>query len=327
MTTLPDEVRELLALDSELGERLAGLPIADQRRVIAETLEQWASRAGVVVADVARCDDFTIPVDGGEVRLRQYTPPAPCERPHPAFFHIHGGGFTLGSIDGIYNAAKCAHICASAGVAVTTVEYRLAPEFPFPTAPEDCYAALLWVVDHAGELGIDPTRIAIGGESAGGNLAAVVALMSRDRGGPPLALQVLEVPVADMSRRSVEHPSFELYGVGYGLDRTAIESFEDDYLPAPIDRDAAYVSPLRADDLTGLPPAHIITAELDPLRDGGEAYGRRLREAGVSTTTHRFIGHTHGSSVLWSTWPPATDWMDEVVAKIAQAVVDPVRAA
>jgi acetyl esterase len=325
--TLPVEVRELLALDQSLGERLAGLPIAEQRLVIAATLEEWASRTALVVAGVGRIDEFSLPVDGGEIRLRQYTPAAAGHASHPAFFHIHGGGFTLGSIDWAYNAAKCAHICASAGCVVTTVEYRLAPEYPFPTAPEDCYAALLWVVDRADELGVDPTRITIGGESAGGNLAAVVALMARDRGGPPLVLQVLEVPVTDMSRRSDEHPSFDLYGVGYGLDRAAIEAFQDDYLPQPIDRDAAYVSPLRADDLTGLPPAHVITAEFDPLRDSGEAYARRLQEAGVRTTVHRFKGQTHGSSSLWQTWSSAADWMDEVVAAIAQAAVITARAA
>lgn len=325
--TPPNEVRELLALDQDLGERLAGLPIAGQRLVIPGELEERASRAGLVVADVARTDDFIVPVDGGEIRLRRYTPAATGRGPHPAFFHIHGGGFTLGSIDWISNAAKCAHICASAGCVVTTVEYRLAPEYPYPTAPEDCYAALVWVVDHADELGIDPTGIAIGGESAGGNLAAVVALMSRDRSGPPLALQVLEVPVTDMSRRCDEHPSFDLYGVGYGLDCAVIESFQDDYLPGQIDRDAAYVSPLRADELTGLPPAHVITAEFDPLRDSGEAYARRLQEAGVRTTAHRFLGHTHGSSGLWQTWTSAADWMDEIVAAITQAVVVPARAA
>lgn len=320
--TLPVEVRELLALDRGLGPRLAGLSIAEQRLVIAETLEEWALRTGLVVADVGRTDDFTIPVDGGEIRLRQYTPPAAGRGPQPAFFHIHGGGFTVGSIDWVHNAAKCAHICAAAGCVVTTVEYRLAPEFPFPTAPEDCYSALLWVVDQAGELGIDPARIAIGGESAGGNLAAVVAMMSRDRGGPPLVLQVLEVPVTDMSRQSDEHPSLERYGVGHGLDRAAIQAFQDDYLPGAVDRSAAYVSPLRADDLAGLPPAHVITAELDPLRDSGEAYARRLQEAGVRTTVHRFKGHTHGSSGLWQTWSSAADWMDEVVAAIVQGVAD-----
>ena len=325
--TLPTEVRELLALDQELGAKLVGLPIEEQRRVIGETLAEWARRTKLVVADVARVDDFTIPVAGGAIRLRRYSPAAAGQGLQPAFFHIHGGGFTLGSIDWIYNAAKCAHICAAAGCTVTTVEYRLAPEFPFPTAPEDCYAALLWVVDHADELGIDPTRTAIGGESAGGNLAAVVALMSRDRDGPPLILQVLEVPVTDMSGRSDEHPSLDLYGVGYGLDRAVIEAFQDDYLPRPIDRDAAYVSPLRADDLTGLPPAHVVTAEFDPLRDSGEAYAQRLQEAGVPTTLRRFEGHTHGSSSLWQTWPSAATWMDEVIATIARSAHGAPRAA
>jgi acetyl esterase len=278
-----------------------------------------------VVAGVAAVDDFGVPVTGGEITLRVYRPTG--EGPHPAFFHIHGGGFNLGSIDWIPNAAKCAHVCANARCVVTTVEYRLAPERPFPTAPEDCYAALLWLVEHARELNVDASRLAIGGESAGGCLAAVVALMARDRGGPDLALQMLEMPVTDMGARSSDHPSVALFGEGYGLERAGIEAFQDDYLPDRRDREKPYASPLLAHDLSGLPPAHVITAEYDPLRDSGEAYARRLQDAGVRTTLHRYLGQTHGSSNLWQSWPPARRWMDEVVAAIAQALVIPARAA
>lgn len=322
---LPPEVREHLSWDQELGARLAGLGIDEQRELIRTTLADWARRTGHEVGEVARVDDHAVPVDGGEIRLRVYRPFAVGAL--PVLLHIHGGGFTLGSVDWVFNEAKCAHLCRAAGCVVATVDYRLAPEHPFPTAPEDCYAALLWLADHADELGVDASRIVVGGESAGGNLAAVVALMSRDRSGPPLALQLLEVPVADMSERSGEHPSLSLYGSGYGLEREGIESFQDAYLPPPIDRDDPYVSPLRAADLSGLPPAHVITAELDPLRDGGEAYARRLYEAGVRTTVHRYLGHTHGSSSLWQTWSSAAAWMDELVAALRSAVETGVRVA
>jgi acetyl esterase len=315
---IPAEVRELLSWDEAIGERLSGLPVDQQRSVIQAALEERAAQTGLVVAQVARVRGFSVPVADDTIRLRVYTPFG--EGLHPAFLHIHGGGFIHGSTDWVYNHAKCAHICLAARCVVATIDYRLAPEFPFPTAPEDCYAALCWLVDHGDDVGIDPTRVAVGGESAGGNLAAVLALMARDRGGPQLSLQLLEVPVTDMSETSTEHPSLKLFGDGYGLDLATIEAFTAAYVPNPEDRDSPYASPLRADELTGLAPAHILTAEFDPLRDSGETYARRLREAGVKTTLHRFEGQTHGASSLWQTWAPARAWMDEVVGAIRTAV-------
>jgi len=317
--SLPPEIRELLAWEARLGRRLDGLSYAEQRAVVGEALERRARETGLVVADVAGVEDVRIAVDAeGEIRARVYTPFA--ESPHPAFVHFHGGGFVGGSIDWFVNAAKCAYICANARCVVVTVDYRLAPEHQYPAAAEDCYAALLWLVEAAPALGVDSTRIAVGGESAGGNLAAVAALMARDRNGPPLALQLLEVPVTDMSEGSTEFASLEVFGCGYGLDRTTIESFQDAYLPDAASRAEPYASPLRAADLGGVAPAHIITAECDPLRDSGEAFARRLKEAGVRTTLHRYNGHTHASSALWQTWAPARAWMDEVVDAISDAV-------
>jgi acetyl esterase len=149
-------------------------------------------------------------------------------------------------------------------------------------------------------------------------------MMSRDRGGPALALQLLEVPVTDMSAGSVSHPSLSLFASGFGLERAGIDAFQDTYLGADVDRAAADVSPICAHDLSGLPPAHILTAELDPLRDSGEAYGRRLAEAGVPATVHRFKDQVHGSISLWQSWEPARAWMDEVVAAISSCLSAPV---
>ena len=323
--SLAPEIRELLRWDERLGGRLDGHTHREQQRIIRDALEERAQTIGIEIADVARIEDFRVRVDDGEVRTRVYTPFG--TPPYGAFLHLHGGGFVGGSIDWSYNSAKCAYICAAAGCVVATVEYRLAPEHPYPAAPEDCYAALRWLVGSAHRLTIDPTRIAVGGESAGGNLAAVTALMSRDRGGPPLALQLLEVPVTDMSDSSTGFTSFDSFARGYGLDRTTIEDFQDAYLPEAKSRGEAYASPLRALDLQDVAPAHIITAEFDPLRDSGEAYARRLQEAGVRTTLHRYIGHTHSSAVLWQTWGPARAWMDEVVAAIREAVQKPLLAA
>lgn len=199
---LAPEVAELLEQDAELGRRIAGLTYAEQRPLIRDAVARRFTDLDALGAD-ARVEEHELAVSGGLIRLHVHRPMA--AKAPGAFFHIHGGGFTLGGIDDHYTVAKCAHICARAGCVVTTIDYRLAPEFPFPTATEDCYAALLWVVDHAASLGIDEKRIVIGGESAGGNLAAAVALMARDRAGPVLAAQLLEVPVTDMSADSKRH--------------------------------------------------------------------------------------------------------------------------
>lgn len=320
---LAPEVAELLERDAELGRRLAGLTFAQQRPVIRKAAAQRFTDVESIL-DQTRVDEHRVTVPDTRIRLHIYKPRAP--RTPGVFFHIHGGGFTIGGIDDLYTVLKCAHICAEVGCTVTTVDYRLAPEFPYPTAPEDCYAALRWLVEEATSVGIDESRIVIGGESAGGNLAAAVALMARDRGGPTLALQLLEVPVADMSAQSKTQPSLLQFGDGYGLDEAVIDAFEAAYLPVERDRDEGYASPLRARDVRGLPPLHLITAELDPLRDSGEAYARRLYEAGVPTTIHRFLGHTHGSASLWQTWSAAAEWMDEIVATVRAATASPTRA-
>ena len=168
---------------------------------------------------------------------------------------------------------------------------------------------------NADRLDIDLERVAVGGESAGGNLAAVVALIARDRGRPQLALQLLEVPVTDISHGAADHPSVALFGEGYGLDRADMDFFTKEYLADLADGSNPHASPLLADDLAGVAPAHVMTAEYDVLRDSGEAYARRLEQGGVPTTLHRKLGHTHGSSVLWQTWKPAQEWMEEVVER------------
>lgn len=320
---LAPEVAELLQRDAELGRRLDGLTYAQQRPLIRDAAAQRFADVESILART-RADEHEVAVRDGQIRLRVYTPRS--LRTDGAFFHIHGGGFTIGDIDDAHTVVKCAHISAQVGCTVTTVDYRLAPEFPYPTAPEDCYAALRWLVEEAASIGIDESRIVIGGESAGGNLAAAVALMARDRGGPRLALQLLEVPVTDMSAQSRTHPSLRRFGEGYGLDETVIDAFEAAYLPDERDRDDGYASPLCAADVRGLPPLHLITAELDPLRDSGEAYARRLYEAGVPTTIHRFLGHTHGSAALWQTWPAASEWMGEIVTTLRAATATPTQA-
>jgi acetyl esterase len=255
--------------------------------------------------------DHVVPVDGGSIAVRVYRPSD--VRPLPALVYFHGGGWWVGNLamaDPI--AAKFAH---ALGSVVVSVEYRLAPEHPWPAPVEDCYASVTWTRENAGLLGIDPDDISVSGTSAGGNLAAAVALMCRDRGGPPLRAQWLDVPATDLTLP--EHPSLVDCGAGYGLDVADIRKCVEFY--APPDPTHAYVSPLHADDLRGLPPAVITTAEFDPLRDQGEAYAARLEEAGVSVRLTRWAGHLHGTMGLSALTPTAQDYESEVVEAMAAA--------
>lgn len=314
---LPTEVQSWIDCEKAIDEAYGTLPLPERREALRDALDLELQRRGVAVESVAATVDERIAVAGGEIRIRVFTPGG--VGPHPVLLHLHGGGFVLGTIDSLVNDAKCAHICGAAECAVATVEYRLAPEHRFPTAPEDCYAALLWTLSNADRLDIDPARVAVGGDSAGGNLAAVVALMARDRRGPALALQLLEVPVTNVSRGAADHRSVALFGEGYGLERAAMDFFTAAYLADPAEGSNPYASPLVADDLTGVAAAHVMTAEYDVLRDSGEAYAHRLEQAGVATTLHRKLGHTHSSNVLWQTWQPAREWMDEVVGALRNA--------
>ena len=321
MTPIAPEIQSLLDWEKRVGEQHVGLDVPRLRKVLLEEHDRELRRRGVVVEQVAAVAEHHVPVAAGEIRVRVYTPSG--AGPHPVFLHFHGGGFVFGTIDSVFNDAKCAHICMRAACVVATVEYRLAPEHRFPTAVEDCYAALCWIVEHAALLDVDAGRVAVGGESAGGNLAAAVALMSRDHGAPALALQLLEVPVTDVSEGFAVQPSVGLFADGYGLDRAAMEEFNRSYLTDIADGLHPYASPLLAPDLGGVALAHVLTAEFDVLRDGGEAYARRLEEAGVETVLHRGLGHTHGSSGLWQEWRPARAWMDEAVAALHDALHPP----
>jgi acetyl esterase len=185
------------------------------------------------------------------------------------------------------------HFAVGAEAIVVSVDYRLAPEDPYPAALDDCYAVLLWLHEHGAELGGDPERIAVGGGSAGGNLAAAVALKARDLGGPPLRFQYLLVPATDLSGTR-NWSSFEETADAYVLKVSGIAQMIDRYVPDPALRSSPYVSPLLAEDLSGLPPALVVTNLFDPLRDQGEAYAERLREAGVPVTLHREPGSLHG---------------------------------
>lgn len=228
-----------------------------------------------------------VPGPAGDIPVRVYVPGGAAPFPVVAFFH--GGGFVLGNLDTHDRIAR--RLCRASGALVVSVDYRLAPEHRFPAALDDCMAVTHWLADHAGDLRGDRDRIAVAGDSAGGNLAAAVALASRAEDGPGLAAQVLVYPVIDAACAT---PSFVQNAEGYLLSAAAMRWFWDQYLGPDGDPDSGYASVLRAPDLGGLPPALVITAEFDPLRDEGEAYAEHLEEAGTDVTLHRYDGMVHG---------------------------------
>lgn len=241
----------------------------------------------VAVADVR---DTTAPGAGGDIPVRVYRPDG--DGPAPVLVWYHGGGWVIGSVAASDPTAR--KLCARAGVVVVSVEYRLAPEHPHPAAVDDAWDALRWVADNAADLGGDPERIAVGGDSAGGNLAALVALKARDEGGPRLRHQLLVYPGVDLT---MAHPSIDENGEGYFLTKATMDWFIGHYLGTEGEhgdaRDPA-ISPLHAADLSGVAPAQVLTAEFDPLRDEGDAYATRLAEAGVDVVHVPGPGLVHG---------------------------------
>lgn len=248
-------------------------------------------------------EDLTTP---GGVPLRLYVPTdaAAGDRPRSLHVHLHGGGWWMGSTASV--DPMCRELAVRLGMTVASVDYRLAPEAPWPAAPEDVYETLVWL---SGSF----DRISIGGESAGANIAAVVALMARDRNGPALVAQWLDVPAVDIRLPMTE--SVRLYGSGFGLEVAQLPMIVEWY--AAGHADDPYVSPATA-DLVGLPPTIVTTAECDPLRDQGEAFAHALEAAGVTVECRRAPGHIHGSSWLTGLDADTARWHDEVVALLAQ---------
>lgn len=236
---------------------------------------------------VARIGDRAIRAPQGDIPIRVYTPEG--NETFPALIYFHGGGWVIGGLDTHQNL--CCELARQGRLVVVAVDYSLAPEHKFPRAVEDCYAATQWVAAHANELRIDPLRIAVGGDSAGGNLAAAVCLMARDRGGPRLDFQLLVYPVMD---HNFDTASYHEYASGCSLTREAMMYYWDQYLSAKEDGQNPYASPLRAGDLRGTPPALIVTAEYDPLRDEGRAYAQKLQEVGVPVTLRHCETMIHG---------------------------------
>ncbi len=264
------------------GPQLHEMSVAQARELILGMVA-----LGGEPESIARIENRTVPGPAGQIPVRIYTPVGTA--PFPVLVYFHGGGWVIGNLD--THDGICRSLANRVGCLVVSVDYRLAPEHPFPAAPEDCYAATRWLAEHAGSLGVDKGRIAVGGDSAGGNLAAVVALMARDRGGPKLAFQLLVYPATDTD---FETRSYRENSEGYFLTRADMVWFWNHYAPRDEDRRNPYAAPLRAASLRGLPPALVITAEFDPLRDDGAAYAARLREDGVPVRLSQQDGLIHG---------------------------------
>jgi acetyl esterase len=282
-----------MPLDPQVRAFLAEL--ASRGAPPTHTLTPQQARAATIVdpaiygdpEPVASIQQRHFPVADGHLPARVYRPRA--ETPLPVFVYFHGGGWVLGDIAD-YDAI-CTAIANAGACVVVSIGYRLAPEHKYPVAAEDAFAATQWATAYADALGGDPRRVAVGGDSAGGNLATVACLMARDRAAPLPIRQVLIYPITNFS---FDTASYRENGAGYMLTREDMKWFWRYYLADEQEGRQSYASPLRAEDLSDLPPALVLTAEYDPLRDEGEAYAARLREAGVPVTLRRYAGMIHG---------------------------------
>jgi len=258
---------------------------------------------------MARVEPVEIPGPAGTLPAQLYVPTEPA--PPALLVYYHGGGWVIGDLE--THDRPCRFLAHHAGVQVLAVDYRLAPEHPFPAAPEDAQAAYEWASANAARFGVEPARIGVGGDSAGANLAAVTCLQARDAEAPSPALQLLIYPVTDAT---AETPSRQLFGEGFLLTRRDMDWYEDRYLPPGLDRNDPRVSVLKADDLRGLPPAYLATAGFDPLRDEAEAYALRLREAGVPVAFRRHPGLVHTYANLTAICPSARRAMLEAAGAL-----------
>jgi acetyl esterase len=292
---------------------------APDRLPVAEARAQFMqSRARYVAAPerVESVHDVSIPGPAGSLAVRSYRPAgsSPGQR-LPAFVFFHGGGWVFGNLDS--HDSLCRSLCNAARCAVLAVDYRLAPEHRFPAAVDDTLAALRHVAQHGEQLGIDASRLAAGGDSAGGNLVAVAALAFRDQGGPRLALQVLLYPVTDLS---LESPSYATLGQGYMLTLDRMRFFRGQYLSTPEDVLDWRASPLQAKDLSGLPPALIVTASHDPLVDEGKAYADKLAAAGVEVIYRCYPGVVHGFMTMAGAVDTGRTAIRDTAAMLGQAL-------
>lgn len=310
--TLASDIHALLRI-AELarGERLSDGADVDEARATRR------HEAGIVshrpLIRMERIEALEIPgPGGGTIAARLYVPPGPrSQGPRPLLVYYHGGGWVIGDL--VTADDPCRFLAAHSGASLLSVDYRLAPEHRFPAAVEDAWAAYAWAAANAVRLGADPGRIGVGGDSAGANLATAVCLLAGKEAAPPPAMQLLIYPVTEVG---AETPSRRTFGDGFLLTRRDMDYFEDRYLASEEQWGDPRVSPLRAEDLGGLPPAYVATAGFDPLRDEGEAYALRMREAGVTVALRRHPGLVHTFANLAAICPTARQAMLEAAGAL-----------
>jgi acetyl esterase len=296
------ETQTILDLLAAAGETPADQLTPDELRTAYTTFSVMGTKA-----EMASVADHAVPVEGAEIGVRVYVP-TDEPGPRPVTVYFHGGGWVIGDLE--THDATVRALAEASGTTVVSVDYRRAPEDPFPAAIDDCMAAVRWVVDNADDLGVDPGRLALAGDSAGGNLAAVAAAELTAAGGPAVRFQLLVYPV---TCGTMARPSIDENGEGYFLTKDTMDWFWTQYVGADGDRLHPRVSPMHLPDeaVAGLPPALVITAEFDPLRDEGEAYAERLAAAGVDATARRYDGMIHGFFSMRDMIPEGKAAIDE----------------
>lgn len=296
---------------------LADIPAPDLKTVTAAEMRLANDRpmtAGPAIA-MAVVSDITIPLDGRTVAARFYLPEGAGANP-PLTLFFHGGGWVVGTLE--THDATARALARASGSAVLSVDYRLAPEHPYPAPLDDCYDTLCWAASEAQRLGVDPSRLAVAGDSAGGNLAAACAIRARDCGGPPLCYQLLIYPVTD---RDYSRPSYRENGGGeYFLSVAMMDWFWNHYLGTTPAENAPLALVQGFEDLSGLPPASVFAAEFDPLRDEGMAYADRLARAGVPVEAEVAPGMIHGFFSMFEAVPDATAWIDKAGSHLRAAL-------
>jgi acetyl esterase len=301
-----------------LLQQMAALESVDYREVTPEGLRQTmkmiAAADGLPEA-VGSVEDASADGPAGTIPVRVYRPAGAGAAPWPILVWYHGGGWVIGDLDTA--DTTCRKLANRSGALVVSVDYRLAPEHPAPAPVEDCWAALCWVAGAATKLGGDPSRLAVGGDSAGGNLSALLAVRARDSGGPALRYQLLVYPATDLT---MSYPSHVENGDGYMLTNEATAWFLGHYLGPDDDPKHPSLSPHFSDDLSGVAPAVIITAEFDPLRDEGEAYAARLRDSGVAVDLRHYDGMIHGFFQMGGITPVADSAVSDAASRLRAAL-------
>ena len=309
MTSFDPQVGAVIQYLAQLAQpSLDQVPVSEARQLYRETRAALLPPAPVLPV----VGDLNADGTAGPIPLRLYRP---SNGVLPALIYFHGGGWVLGDLD--THDVLCRQLAVQAGVIVIAVNYRLAPEHPFPAAVEDCFSATAWISSNAVALGVDSTRLAVGGDSAGGGLAAVMTLMAR-RGGPALTFQVLVYPVTDLR---AESESYSKYADGYLLTRNMMRWYIAQYAQTPDDVRDWRASPLLTPSVDGVPPALVITAGLDPLRDEGEAYARRLEEAGVTVDYMCLGGMVHGFLTMGGKIDTANRAVSHIASALRQRLV------